>query len=878
MKKANKTIALLLSVIMLISMMSFTVIADEAVSQVRLSNTDLTFRTGETVTLTATVLPEEATNKTVYFSSTSSAIKLSNQSYDEATGISSVDVTASEVVTGTIVAMSQSGYRTATCKVTVTKNIGVGDAVNQTLTGGTYESNAEFDSSYPLNNAFDNNRDTKVSTSAANFWIQFKFDNSVGYPINHYCVVSGDGDTSYDPSAWEFLGSNDGVDWDVLDTRSGEEFEGRKLKREFNIDNTKKYTYYRLNITANNGGNLTQLTEIQLYEYGEYPSHWALGPFEKLDEYNPILTPNKEDVFFDPVNQETVYWSEGHLYNPAAVVKDGVVNVMYRSQDMPLVSRVGLATSTDGVTFTRNVEPVLYPDNDFMLDYELGGGCEDPRVVKREDGTYVMMYSSYNRVKGICRLSVATSTDLLTWKKEGLAFNDAYDGKYRDMWSKSGSIICDMVGEEMIAHKFDDGKYWMYWGEGELYLAYSDDLITWYPLEDEMGNLVKPLTPRAGYFDSRLVEPGPPAIYTEKGILLIYNGANASPSGSGDPMIIYNAYTPGQALFDKDDLTKCIERSEYHFMYTEKDYELEGLVNNVCFVEGLVYYKDAWFLYYGTADSRLAVAKFTPDAVDKDDLKAAIDKAEAIEDLSGYSADKAAAFEEALDIANAVYVSGIYRQSDVDEYTANLNDAIENLGTIISADITSDKDSYAVNETVTLTVTTAKDIQKIGFINENGKYVVCSTVKTLIDGDTKIWTVTTKLGTKGRNRSITLLTKTANGAFVNTGKSVTFSVGYSNAQPELISADLTEDKTYKANEPFSFTVTTSLSVDRIMVYNENGKGIAQISSGYTDSGDIRTWTVTVKVGSSGNRTFNIKASSYGAVLDTSIPVDATINK
>lgn len=862
---------------MLISMMSFTVSADEAVSQVKLSDTNLTFRTGETVTLTATVLPEEATNKTVYFSSTSSAIKLSNQSYDESTGISSVDVTASEVVTGTIVAMSQSGYHTATCSVTVTENIGVGDVVNQTLTGGTYESDAKFDSVYPLSNAFDNNRDTKISTSATSLWIQFKFDNSVSYPINQYCIVSGDGDTSYDPSDWEFLGSNNGIDWDVLDTRSGEEFEGRKLKREFNIENDVKYVYYRLNIT-NNGGALTQLSEIQLYELGDYPSHWALGPFEKLDEYNPILKPNNEDVFFDPVNQETVYWSEGHLYNPAAVVKDGVINVMYRSQDKPLVSRVGLATSTDGVTFTRNVEPVLYPDNDFMLDYELGGGCEDPRVVKREDGTYVMMYSSYNRVKGICRLSVATSPDLLNWTKEGLAFNDAYNGKYRDKWSKSGSIICDMVGEEMIAHKFEDGKYWMYWGEGELYLAYSDDLITWYPLEDEMGNLVIVLAPRAGYFDSRLVEPGPPAIYTEKGVLLIYNGANANPTSSGDPMIIYNAYTPGQALFDNDDLTKCIERSEAHFMYTEKDYELEGLVNNVCFVEGLVFYKNSWFLYYGTADSRLAVAKFTPDAVNKDELKAAIDKAEAIEDLSGYSNDSVAALEEALDIANAVYVSGIYRQSDVDEYTANLNDAIDDLGTIISCNITSDKDSYAVNETVTLTVTTPKNVLKLGFINENGKYIICNTVKTLIDGDAKIWTVTTKLGTKGRNRTISLLTKTADGELTNTGKSVSFDVGYSNAQPVLISAELTEDKTYKVNETFSFTVTTSLSVDKIMVYNENGKGIGQVSSSYTDSGDIRTWTVAVSVGSAGKRTFNIKASSYGTALETSIPVEVIITK
>lgn len=45
---------------------------------------------------------------------------------------------------------------------------------------------------------------------------------------------------------------------------------------------------------------------------------------------------------------------------------------------------------------------------------------------------------------------------------------------------------------------------------------------------------------------------------------------------------------------------------------TDKDYEKIGEVNNVCFVEGLVYFKNKWFLYYGTADSKIAVAVFDP--------------------------------------------------------------------------------------------------------------------------------------------------------------------------------------------------------------------------------------------------------------------------
>ncbi len=39
-----------------------------------------------------------------------------------------------------------------------------------------------------------------------------------------------------------------------------------------------------------------------------------------------------------------------------------------------------------------------------------------------------------------------------------------------------------------------------------------------------------------------------------------------------------------------------------------KDYKRVGGVNEVCFVERLVYFKNKWFLYYGTADSKIAVA------------------------------------------------------------------------------------------------------------------------------------------------------------------------------------------------------------------------------------------------------------------------------
>jgi hypothetical protein len=130
-------------------------------------------------------------------------------------------------------------------------------------------------------------------------------------------------------------------------------------------------------------------------------------------------------------------------------------------------------------------------------------------------------------------------------------------------------------------------------------------------------------------------------------------------------MLIYNAYCPGQVLFDPKDPTKILERTETYFLYPEKDYELDGLVNNVCFVEGLVYYNGSWYLYYGTADSRLAVAIYTPDARDDSALTAAIAAAEA----AGYEGDL-------LSTAYAALQSAYYKQAWVDDIAARLTAAI----------------------------------------------------------------------------------------------------------------------------------------------------------------------------------------------------------
>lgn len=337
---------------------------------------------------------------------------------------------------------------------------------------------------------------------------------------------------------------------------------------------------------------------------------WALLPFTKADEINPILTPDSTTKFFCPVRKENLKWEEKDVFNPAAIVKDDTVFLLYRAEDkigkFAGTSRIGLAWSVDGLHFKRHPLPVLYPDNDSAKKYEWEGGCEDPRIVEDENGIYYLTYTGYDGDKA--RLMIASSKDLYHWTKHGLAFtsNAVIDGKpMMNSWSKSGSIICRYENGKTVAIRIN-GKYWMYWGDTNIFLASSEDIIHWTPVTDKEGQPVIIFGPRKRKFDSDLVEPGPPAMLTDSGIVLIYNSRNVK--AKGDTSLAEGTYTASQILLDKRNPARVVQRMDDYFIKPDKPYEISGQVNHVCFLEGLVNYKGKWYLYYGTADSQIAAA------------------------------------------------------------------------------------------------------------------------------------------------------------------------------------------------------------------------------------------------------------------------------
>ena len=362
----------------------------------------------------------------------------------------------------------------------------------------------------------------------------------------------------------------------------------------------------------------------------------------KLDDANPLLRPGDE-VFRCPISNSHLKWREKDVFNPSAVRHGGRVALLFRAEDRvgpwAGTSRIGLAWSDDGRAFEVEREPVLFPADDRWREVEWAGGCEDPRVVAAptthqlpgmdRPGGFVMTYTAYDGERA--RLMVATSRDLRFWTKHGPALKPPY----RDVWAKSGAVVTREHGGALVAERVG-GRFWMYWGEGHIFAATSRDLVQWTVLEHEqpadrtftpgVGNVVKPadpplrvarplVSPRRGGVDGYLCEPGPAAVRTADGITLIYNAASQTdgPIQPGTPERAVR-YCPARVVFDAEAPEAVIARDVSPLFEPDRDYEVAGQVNAVCFAEGLV--RDPldasrWLLYYGTADSRIAAAAST---------------------------------------------------------------------------------------------------------------------------------------------------------------------------------------------------------------------------------------------------------------------------
>src|SRR5207247_829814 len=110
-----------------------------------------------------------------------------------------------------------------------------------------------------------------------------------------------------------------------------------------------------------------------------------------------------------------------------------------------------------------------------------------------------------------------------------------------------------------------------------------------------------------GKFDSDLTECGPPAVMIGDKIYLFYNGKNAT-DNRATTALPQGTYSVGQLVCAATDPGKVLQRSDTCFLKPTLPHETSGQYKaGTTFSEGLVFFKDKWFLYYGTADSFVGV-------------------------------------------------------------------------------------------------------------------------------------------------------------------------------------------------------------------------------------------------------------------------------
>jgi predicted GH43/DUF377 family glycosyl hydrolase len=182
-------------------------------------------------------------------------------------------------------------------------------------------------------------------------------------------------------------------------------------------------------------------------------------------------------------------------------------------------------------------------------------------------------------------MSVASSRDLIHWTKHGPAFRKATP---ENVGGRTGVVISRLVGDRLIAAKIN-GKYWMYYSR-PCALAWSDNLIDWTRAGKSVGG---------GH-----QEAGAIAFLRDEDILLMFNT-----QAHGNP-----AWTIGQTLIDRNDLTSVLRDLNRPFFYPELDWEKVGFVPNTTVANTLVPFNGRWCLYYGGADRCIGLAVFTPKA------------------------------------------------------------------------------------------------------------------------------------------------------------------------------------------------------------------------------------------------------------------------
>jgi predicted GH43/DUF377 family glycosyl hydrolase len=298
------------------------------------------------------------------------------------------------------------------------------------------------------------------------------------------------------------------------------------------------------------------------------------GPFVRHDG-NPILT------------AADLPYSANSVFNAAAALVEDETLLLMRVEDHRGLSHLTVARSKDGRGDWR-IDPAPTLPADPSGHPEELWGIEDPRITWLEDlDLYVVTYTAYS--VGGPLVSLATTRDFVTFSRLGPITLPE---------NKDAALFPVRFGERYAmlnrpSPSLPRGAH--------IWLSFSPDLLHW-------GEHQVLLPCREGaWWDANKIGLSPPPLLTDEGWLLLYHGVRQTIAGG--------IYRLGLALLDAEDPRRVLRRADEWVFGPEETYEQQGDVADVVFPCGWVVDGDELRLYYGAADTSLALATTTVPAL-----------------------------------------------------------------------------------------------------------------------------------------------------------------------------------------------------------------------------------------------------------------------
>jgi predicted GH43/DUF377 family glycosyl hydrolase len=309
------------------------------------------------------------------------------------------------------------------------------------------------------------------------------------------------------------------------------------------------------------------------------------------------------------------------VLNPALIKVGDTIHMFYRAVTKDNYSTIGYCNlSSPMIIQHRHEHPILYP----QYQYECQG-LEDPRIVEIE-GIYYLTYTAFDGFNALGAL--ATSKDLKNWDKKGIIVPKITYEEFKHFIEVKGKLSEKFVrfNDYQISHYKQDRKIYL-WDKNLVFFPRKIDnkfyflhrikpniqiVVDIENLEDlsldfwqrYLTNFDESVLLGSKYpHEVSYIGSGCPPIETADGWLLIYHGVHDSING-----YVYSACA---SLLDLKNPKKEIARLPYPLFSPEKEWELKGEVNNVCFPSGAILEEDTLYIYYGAADERIAVASLS---------------------------------------------------------------------------------------------------------------------------------------------------------------------------------------------------------------------------------------------------------------------------